>query len=69
MTESEMHDMVTAINDSIRKVRDHKAEHPELKKAFCVNYGSILNAYREGDLTFAEAVNELSQVGDNPRVI
>lgn len=45
--------------NKIRKELDGKPE--ELKIGYWLSPGSILNAYREGDLTFNEAVKELTK--------
>lgn len=52
-----------AVADTIRELRQLKAAFPEHASSFYAgNPGSILNAYREGDLTFDEAIAELNQV-------
>lgn len=48
--------------DTLVKVRNHKIRHPELKMDFSMSYGGVLNAYREGDLTFKQAIGYLKQV-------
>ena len=52
-----------AIARLIERVRFLKAKFPQLKCGVHKgNPGSILNAYREGDLTFDEAVAELQEI-------
>lgn len=52
-------ELVTAMNAAHKALRDHKTEHPEEKLGSWNSPGSILNAYREGDLSFNEAVERL----------
>src|SRR3990172_12746691 len=54
---------VEQIND-LRKLLDEKPE--EYKIGWSVSYGGILNAYREGDLSFEEAKQKLAEVKANP---
>jgi len=44
------------------KITDLKDEHPEQKLGHRMAFGAILNAYRECDLSFAEAVEQLEEV-------
>ncbi len=55
--------LVKALNDIHKKVRDFKIEN-DLTIGFALSYGSILNAYREGDVDFNEAVKLLRSVKD-----
>lgn len=56
-----------AVMDTIKELRQLKAEFPEHSSSFYEgNAGSILNAYREGDLSFDEAVTELGGVKRGP---
>lgn len=52
--------LIDLINKSLRELQSVKSDFPELKIAYRLEFGSILNAYREGDLTFNEAVSEFS---------
>lgn len=53
--------METVIATAIADLRHFKEQHPALKVGhYEGNPGSILNAYREGDLTFDEAVKALT---------
>jgi len=55
-----LQDAIGEINASILQVRHYKNEHPELKVGFYEgNVGSLLNAYREGDLSFDECTERL----------
>ncbi len=54
---------IETINRLLQEVRAHKAAHADEKLAYCSGPGSILNAYREGDLTFDQAVAEIEQLG------
>ncbi len=47
------------VDSNIIEIREIKNLHPKLKLGYKVSPGGILNAYREGDLTFNEAVAEL----------
>ena len=50
---------VEQIND-LRKLLDDKPD--EYKLGYSVTYGGILNAYREGDLSFEEAKLKLAEI-------
>ena len=51
---------IDQINTSILEVRAVKSTHPELKLGLYEgNVGSLLNAYREGDLSFDECTERL----------
>lgn len=53
-------DLSNSVMQGIKDLRDLKANNPDQGSGFYAgNAGSILNAYREGDLTFEEAVKEL----------
>ncbi len=51
---------IRQINHTITVVRAYKVAHPETTLPHTHDPGSILNAYREGDISFAQAVKELS---------
>lgn len=54
------------ISESLNRLRAAKAVFPQLKSGhYAGSAGSILNAYREGDLTFDEAVTELQTIRIN----
>lgn len=50
---------VELIGELINDVYQLKNDHPALKCGFYFNPGSILNAYREGDLSFDACVDAL----------
>lgn len=57
MTKEERDELCESIAAQIARLRDAKREDPELRVGFYAgNQGSILNAYREGDVSFDEAV-------------
>lgn len=62
---------VSCLNDdvyqAIEKLRGIKLRYPELRIAHWMDFGAILNAYREGDLTFEAAVGELGKVASAKR--
>ncbi len=54
---SEIMAKVTQLNRLFREIQNYKAEHPETKAGYYADdYGSLLNAYREGDLSFDECI-------------
>ena len=59
---------VEVINSTMERLRNYKIRHPQLKRGFSLCYGGILNAYREGDLTFKQAVGYLKKT-DNKIII
>ena len=62
---------VSCLNDEvyqgIEKLRGIKLRYPELRVSHQLDFGSILNAYREGDLSFEAAVGELGKVASVKR--
>ena len=48
--------------DSIERMREIKAEHPSLRVSHPRQVGPILNAYREGDVSYADAVRILNEM-------
>lgn len=65
---NEMSAKIDQIGRLIQEVREYKAAHPESLTGYYVNnYGSLLNAYREGDLGFDECVALLAQVDQSKR--
>jgi hypothetical protein len=54
---SDIHDKVSQLNALLAEVQAYKNEHPETKLGFYTSsVGSVLNAYREGDVSFDDAV-------------
>lgn len=46
-----------AVNDAFLECKKFKEQHPEMKNGHYLNSpGSWLNGYREGDITFEEAI-------------
>ena len=61
------YEKIDIVNKLIREIRDVKVRFPELKVQHNPdNVGSVLNAYREGDLSFEEAVATISSLGKQP---
>ena len=59
----EILDKIARLNTLHKEIQKYKQEHPEEKVGHYPNsYGRILNAYREGDLTFDECVELLPKV-------
>ena len=61
-------DCVEKINKMIKKVHEMKKAHPEDRLGITYNFGSVLNGYREGDLSFNEAkaaIEEICQKKNN----
>lgn len=59
MTPEELSAKIDQIHYLISEVRAFKVDHPEHRYGFYLNPGSILNAYREGDLSFDACVDAL----------
>jgi hypothetical protein len=60
---SEIQEKVSQLNRLFVEIQRYKAKHPEEKTGYCLNdYGSLLNAYREGDIGFDECIELLSKV-------
>lgn len=50
-------EMVSKLNKVFQEVQAYKRAHPETKTTFYTNnIGSLLNAYREGDVEFEECI-------------
>lgn len=65
MNDEWMHRKVELMNALLNEIRDYKARTPSARCGYLVCYGGILNAYREGDLGFDEAVKELEKAGSS----
>lgn len=64
--QSMIRDLVRQINDNLSTVRMIKDANPSLKvSVYKNNVGSILNGYREGDVTFEDAVSML-RIAEKP---
>jgi hypothetical protein len=54
---------VNQLNDIFKDVQAYKQAHPEEKCGYYTqNYGSLLNAYREGDISFDECIELLKAI-------
>lgn len=54
---------VNQLNEIFKDVQAYKQAHPEAKLGYRpANYGSLLNAYREGDISFDECIELLRAV-------
>jgi hypothetical protein len=54
---------IRQINALIQEVREYKSAHPEAAVGFYErNVGSLLNAYREGDIGFDDCVQRLEAI-------
>lgn len=58
---TQLHPKLNQLNALFKEIQSDKATHPESKLGHYLTVGSILNAYREGDLTFEEC-HELLEV-------
>lgn len=58
--------MAEQIFERIQELRQFKRANPSIRGAYSLNFGSILNAYREGDLTFEEATEACNRVKPSP---
>ena len=56
--------LVEQLNALHREISRIKEERPDLRTAFSMAPGPVLNAYREGDVSYSEAVEILT---DNPQ--
>jgi len=60
-----VNELVVIVSNAISELRELKRNNPELKLGYVNSYGGVLNAYREGDLTFKEAISELENIAKN----
>jgi hypothetical protein len=60
-----MSSTIDTINYLLKQLQKYKSRHPERKIGFQNSYGGVLNAYREGDITFKQAVRHLNRMGKN----
>jgi ribosomal protein L7/L12 len=58
---------VDQLNQLHRELTAYRAQFPNTRVPHMQSYEGILNAYREGDLTFAEAVKEIDEL--KPKVL
>ena len=64
---SDMTSKVDQLNQLHRELTAYRAQFPNTRIPHLQSYEGILNAYREGDLTFAEAVKEIDEL--KPKVL
>jgi len=64
---SDMTSKVDQLNQLHRELTAYRAQFPNTRVPHMQSYEGILNAYREGDLTFAEAVKEIDEL--KPKVL
>lgn len=58
---------VRQLNEIFLDVQAYKAAHPEVRCGYYPqDYGSLLNAYREGDVSFEECIELLKQIPPAP---
>lgn len=62
MTSRRVGELVETINAAMFELREIKKRKPQFRVAVRDEPGSILNAYREGDVTFDEAKEMLERV-------
>lgn len=67
MNADKVYRLVARLNKLHATIQTAKAAHPELKVGFGQNFGSILNAYREGDISFAEAVKACDDIAEHQK--
>lgn len=62
-TEEELRHKVNLVNNVHREIIAIKEARPELRCGYYPNsYGSLLNAYREGDITYTECIHLLKKI-------
>jgi hypothetical protein len=59
--EEVIYELVEQINSNLQEVRKLKEEN-NLTLGYSLGYGGILNAYREGDLSFKEAIEQFKRI-------
>jgi len=64
---SDIMSKVDQLNQLHRELTAYRAQFPNTRVPHMQSYEGILNAYREGDLTFAEAVKEIDEL--KPKVL
>ena len=65
--ENELLRKVSQLNNLFTEIQSYKREHPEQRLGYYEqSIGSILNAYREGDLSFDEAIAAINNTRATP---
>lgn len=57
---TQLHPRLNELNALFKQIQSDKAANPETKLGYYYSVGSILNAYREGDLSFDECCEMLT---------
>lgn len=57
-------DLIWTMRKNLRKLRELKDADPSLRSGYSTSPGSVLNAYREGDIGFDDAVGLLSPAAE-----
>lgn len=57
---TQLHPKLNQLNSLFKEIQADKVAHPETKLGYYLTVGSILNAYREGDLSFEECCELLT---------
>ena len=55
----EIEEKIEKLNALHKKIMNYKRKHPKERLGFALSTGGILNAYREGDITFKKAIKYL----------
>ena len=51
------------MRQELNRIHERLLQKPDSEKlAYQLSFGSILNAYREGDISFAEAIDQLDKI-------
>jgi hypothetical protein len=51
------------LNRVFKQIQEYKNQHPESRSGYYIDsYGSLLNAYREGDIGFDECIKRLEAI-------
>jgi hypothetical protein len=67
---NKIYELTEKLNLAFLELQAYKREHPELRLGYNTSFGSLLNAYREGDIEFEECIKILEskvQKGDDSR--
>jgi hypothetical protein len=57
---SEIQAKVDQLNKLHAEIQSYKKEHPESRLGYWLGYDSLLNAYREGDISFDDCVEAMN---------
>ena len=60
--EQRINELAANAADTLSKLRQMKKDNPEYILGFIRTNGGILNAYREGDISFNAAIQELDAI-------